>query len=289
MANQNLLNFRIAHHKALLWFVASIITLGSAVYQRVTGPTYPVRGKINIGTNTISFKLLRSEIVSKKAAIILDVPDTTISGYVQFRRYKSYDDWTIVPFQRLNHKLVAYLPHQPPAGKLLYFVWLENGNRKVSLTGKKPVILRYKGAVPAAILIPHVLLMFLAMLFSNRTALEALDTRGNPHKYILWTIGLFFIGGLILGSLVQKYAFGQFWTGIPLGYDLTDNKTLLVTLGWIWAWIKNRDRKNGRGWILLAAVLTLLVYLIPHSLLGSELDYTKLHPSPSDGSCYRMP
>ena len=280
MKNQKFLNLRVAHHRILLWLTAFIITISSAVYQRLTGPTYPVRGKVTVGANIISFKLLRSEIVGKDAPIILNVPDTTISGYVQFRRYKSWDNWTKTSLKRGGDELVAYLPHQSPAGKLSYFIYLKNSSQKVSLTGDEPVILRYKGAVPTAILIPHVLLAFLAMLFSNRTALEALDAKGNAHKYMLWTIGLFFIGGLILGPLVQKYAFGEFWTGIPFGHDLTDNKALLAMLGWIWAWTKNRNGKNGRGWILLAAVLMFIVYLIPHSFLGSELDYTKVSQSP---------
>lgn len=280
MTNRKFLDLRIAHQRILLWLIAFIITISSAVYQRLTGPTYPVRGKATIESNIVSFKLLCTETVSKDAPVILNVPDSTIGGYIQFRRYKSYDDWTKILFQRVNDKLVAYLPHQPPAGKLMYFVYLEKGNQKVSLTGDEPIILRYKGAVPAAVLIPHVLLMFLAMVFSNRTALEALDAKGNAYKYMLWTMGLFFIGGFILGPLIQKYAFGELWTGIPFGYDLTDNKTLVAMLGWIWAWMKNRKGKDGRGWIILAAVLMLVVYLIPHSALGSELDYTKLSQLP---------
>ena len=75
---------------------------------------------------------------------------------------------------------------------------------------------------------------------------------------------------------MQKYAFGAYWTGFPLGTDLTDNKTLIAMVGWGVAWFMNRKGREGRGWIVLAAVLMLAIYLIPHSVLGSELDYTKL-------------
>ncbi len=279
MTNTKSINLRIAHHKIILWLLALIVTIASALYQRMTGPTYPLKGKGLIGNETISFKLLRSETVDKDVPVNIKVPDTTTGGYVQYKRYKSNDNWTKVPLQREGNKLVAYLPQQPPAGKLIYYVYLENDSQKVSLTKNKPVILRYKGSVPAAILIPHVLFVFIAMLLSNRTALEALDARGNAYKYMLWTIGLFFIGGLILGPLVQKYAFGALWTGVPFGIDLTDNKTLIAMLGWIWAWFKNRKGRDGRGWIIFAAILMLVVYLIPHSLLGSEIDYTKIPES----------
>ena len=157
----------------------------------------------------------------------------------------------------------------------MYYVFLEIGGDKISLTGNEPVIARYKGVVPHFILLPHILMMFLAMLFSTYTALEAFDRQGKTYKYMLWTMGFFLIGGFIFGPLVQKYAFGELWTGVPFGYDLTDNKTLIAMLGWIFAWTKNRRSKEGRGWIVFAGVLMLAVYLIPHSILGSELDYTK--------------
>ncbi|MEI6614889.1 MAG: hypothetical protein WCL37_08320, partial [Chrysiogenales bacterium] len=79
-----------------------------------------------------------------------------------------------------------------------------------------------------------------------------------------------FAGGLILGPLVQKYAFGAFWTGFPLGHDLTDSKTLLAVMVWLGAFFL---RKKSRWWTLLATVLMIVIYLIPHSLLGSELNY----------------
>lgn len=275
-----MINVTIARHKALLWIVAIIITISSAVYQRLTGPTHPKRGKVYFQEHTISFRFLRTETVNKNTLINLTVPDTTIAGYVKFRRYKSYDKWIESPLQREGDRLTAQLPHQPPAGKLIYFVYLTKNNHSVSLTGDDPIILRYKGAVPAFILVAHVLIIFFAMLFSTRTGLEALDANGKAKKYMLWTLGLFFIGGFILGPLMQKYAFGSFWTGFPFGIDLTDNKTLIAMLGWLWAWFKNRRGKEGRGWIIFAAVLMLVVFLIPHSVLGSEIDYTRLPESP---------
>ncbi len=276
MSRKNFLDLRIAQHKALLWIIAIIITIASAIYQRLTGPTYPLRGKVEIENTTVSFKLPRSATTDKDAAISIYIPNPKITGYIRYRRYKSLDTWMVLPLKRQNEKLAAFLPKQPAAGKLMYYVYLKKGKRSVSLSGNEPVIIRFKGNVPAWILIPHVVMMFLAMLYSNRSALEALDSQGNSKKYMQWTIILFFIGGLILGPIVQKFAFGAFWTGVPYGYDLTDNKTLLAALGWIWAWINNRKGRDGRLWILFAAILMLMIYLIPHSVLGSELDYTKL-------------
>jgi hypothetical protein len=116
------------------------------------------------------------------------------------------------------------------------------------------------------------------MLFSTRAGLAALDRKSNPRKLALWAAALLFIGGFILGPLVQHFGFGPYWTGFPLGFDLTDNKTFIAMIGWIIALIAGRKGKPARGWVLAAALLLLVVYSIPHSLLGSELDYSKLSP-----------
>ncbi len=278
MGIQNLFNWKIAHHKWLLWIIAFIITISSAIYQRMTGPTYTARGHVIIDNTEISYRLLRTGSVEENAPVKLQVPDTSITGYFKYKRFKSYDEWTLSPLSREGSRLVGYLPRLPAAGKVVYYVYLKKGEQKISLTGDEPVILRYKGDVPTALLLPHVIIMFLAMLFSNRTALEALDKNGHPKKVMFWTIGLFFAGGFILGPAVQKYAFDALWTGIPFGWDLTDNKTLIAMLGWLWAWFLNRREESHRGWIIFAAVLMLAVYLIPHSVLGSEIDFKELAP-----------
>jgi hypothetical protein len=81
------------------------------------------------------------------------------------------------------------------------------------------------------------------------------------------------VGGFVLGPLVQKLAFGTWWAGVPLGWDLTDNKTLIAMVIWIAALAAGRKGRGARGWILAASVLMLVVFLIPHSLMGSELKY----------------
>ncbi|UCE41727.1 MAG: hypothetical protein JSV17_01665 [Candidatus Aminicenantes bacterium] len=262
--------------KVVLWIVAFLITASTAVYQRMTGPTYPIGGKTKIGNNEIRFELLRTYETGKDCPIQIEVQSPEISGTLLYKRHKTTDPWSNIPMKGQESSLVGYLPHQPPAGKLQYKVVLLYQGEETSLTGEKPVIIRFKGAVPRWVLIPHVIIMFLAMLFSTRAGIEALRPKSNPRKLALWTTGLIFVGGFILGPLMQKFAFGDLWTGFPFGYDLTDNKTLIAFIGWIIALIAGRKGKPARGWVLAAAILLLIVYLIPHSVLGSELDYSEM-------------
>ncbi|MGB9005504.1 MAG: hypothetical protein WCB96_07265 [Candidatus Aminicenantales bacterium] len=270
--------------KALLWVLAVLLTLASAVYQRMTGPTNPLRGKVTLCGKEISFRLERSAENKDIYKVKVRAPEPVI-GFVEFMRFKQGDEWKPekgIPMIREGETLVAPLAwppsdSRPPlAGKIAHAVFLTCGRETVSLTGARPTIIRFKGSVPDCILIPHILVMFLAMLTAVRGGLEALSRQGRTRIYALWTVVLLFIGGFILGPLVQRMSFGQWWTGIPFGFDLTDNKTLIAFIGWLAALLAGRKGRNARWWVLAAAVLMLIVYLIPHSLLGSELDYSKV-------------
>jgi hypothetical protein len=47
-------------------------------------------------------------------------------------------------------------------------------------------------------------------------------------------------------------------------------------VGWLIALFLMRKGRPGRAGVVAAAVLLMVVYSIPHSVLGSELDYSKL-------------
>ena len=261
--------------KATFWFLAVVITLGSAVYQRMTGPTYPLRGKAVVAGTEVKFKLPRSAETVRDAEVRLPAP-APLQGYLEYKRFKTEDAWTRVVLAREGGDLVGLLPKQPAAGKLLYTINLTGGYVTTPVAGEDPVVIRFKNPVPAWIIIPHVLVMFAGMLLSTAAGLAALDKKRNPRRFVLWAVALLFVGGFILGPLVQKFAFGVAWAGFPVGFDLTDNKTLIALLFWIAALIAGRKGKPARPFVLAASLVTLLIFLIPHSLLGSELDYSKM-------------
>ncbi len=261
--------------KFLFWFLAVVITLASAVYQRMTGPTYPARAKATVEGQTYRVRLLRSAESTADAAIELKLP-APAEGYLEYTRYKSDDPWVREPLVRQGDKLVGSLPKQPAAGKLAYKVHLTTGGTDTVVGGAEPVVIRFKDPVPLPVLIVHVVVMFCGMLFATAAGLAALDKKKNPRHFVLWAAGLVFLGGFILGPLVQKYAFGIFWSGFPVGTDLTDNKTVIMFLFWIVALVAGRKGRPARLAVLAASVVTLVIYLIPHSLFGSELKYGKI-------------
>ena len=78
---------------------------------------------------------------------------------------------------------------------------------------------------------------------------------------------------VLVPHFVQNFAFGEYWTGIPFGTDLTDNKTLIAFVSWLIALLALLKTKQPTPWIVAAAIVTLVIFLIPHSVFGSELKY----------------
>jgi ABC-type Co2+ transport system permease subunit len=115
--------------------------------------------------------------------------------------------------------------------------------------------------------------MFAAMLLSLRAGLEALVKGNNTYRLALLSTILLTIGGLVFGPLVQKFAFGQFWTGWPIGNDLTDNKTIAAIIFWLIATLQLKKDSSNRLWPILASIFTFFIFFIPHSLWGSQFDY----------------
>jgi len=258
--------------KVVLWSLAIVITLSAAYYQRKTGPTYPKQINVTLGGKAYIFHLLRSHGGSDDMPVTLIIPDNRVTGYVVYKRFPTAEPWDTTPMTRQGDTLSALLPHQPPAGKLAYRILLKTPNEDIAIPAGDPVVARFKGSVPAGILIPHILFMFTAMLLSTLAGLMAIWKIGAYKKYAWTTLILLLIGGGILGPLVQLHAFGAYWTGIPFGWDLTDNKTLIAIVFWLFACLS--IRKKDRYWtVVLAAIVLILVYSVPHSMFGSQYDY----------------
>ena len=261
--------------KYLFWTVAVVITIAAAYYQRVSGPTYPMRVKADVAGSEVRLKLPRSAETTADLEVVLPLP-APAEGYLEYKRFKTDEPWNKVPLVRRDGDLVGSLPKQPSAGKLAYRVFLLSGGQPISVTGEKQVVVRFKDPVPLGLLITHVLVMFAGMLAATAAGLAALDKNRNPRRFVLAALALLFVGGFVLGPLVQKAAFGVYWSGFPKGFDLTDNKTLISFLFWIVAAAAGRKGKGARPLVILASLVTLLIFLIPHSLFGSELKYSKM-------------
>ncbi|MCK5067166.1 MAG: hypothetical protein KAR16_07000 [Bacteroidales bacterium] len=257
--------------KVLFWVLAVIISMAAMFYQRMTGPTYPKKYEISYQNEEYSFTLPRSNNGRPgDYPVEIQLPDA-FSANLVWRLFPTDNSWDTLEMERQGDLLSTSLSHQPPAGKIEYHLELMADDKPIDLLEDENVVIRFRGDVPAWALIPHVLMMILTVIWSMATILFALANMPEYKRYTGITIILLLIGGFILGPIVQKYSFGQLWTGWPLGEDLTDNKVLFALIAFLVAWFL-RKKSYGRWLSIGAALVMLAVYLIPHSMNGSELD-----------------
>lgn len=267
--------------KIVIWILAILLMAASVVYQRLTGPTHPKRGSFEYDGQVFDYRLVRSSVTTTHAQVEVPDPGGEAVATVHWRRYPTEEAYSQIPMQSEDGVFVADLPKQPAAGKLEYSVTVDLGEVRRHIPSDEEgdtVVLRYKDPVPTAVLAPHVIMMFFAVLFGIRTGLAALFTPSGMRWSAWTTLAGMTLGGMILGPIVQKHAFGAYWTGWPFGGDLTDNKVLIMWIVWILActtigFKPTRKEWVGRGLVVVAAIVMTVVYLIPHSMRGSELNY----------------
>jgi hypothetical protein len=268
-----------------LWLAAFVVTVLLAVFQRMTGPSHPLRGTAHVGAaESIRFRLPRSNEGRDQLRIRIPAPAEHGGATLEWRRWPTDDAFHSQVMNQEGDRLEASILRQPTAGKVEYRIVLEAGGRGISIPEDETVVARFRDSVPAPVLIPHILTMFLSMLVSTRALFEVLRPGMPPARgLVLTAMALLVCGGLILGPLVQKYAFGAYWTGWPFGHDLTDNKTLVAFLAWLPATILAWKRARTRVAVTLGWIVMMGVFLIPHSMRGSQLDWSTVeHDSRSE-------
>ncbi len=178
-----------------------------------------------------------------------------------------------------------------------YFEIADSLGRPIAAFTEKPgtpFVFKYIGAVPHAVLVGHILLIFATFFFVSLAAVNSLSVisgRSDARpmaKFFLWAALCALVGGYPFGFAMNWYAFNGFWEGVPFGTDATDNKTqllfvylLFVVFSSLYSLTQNpkvRDvySRKTLGWIgLLAFVIMLVIFLIPHSIqFSATLTYS---------------
>ncbi len=146
-------------------------------------------------------------------------------------------------------------------------------------------LIKYKGEVSVTVLVLHILCMFTAFFFIVEAIIGAsmmLVSREDREFTVAqtrWVLLFTFLGGVPLGFALNWQRFGVLWEAFPFGTDVTDNKTQLIIIFWIIiaaiSWKSFACRRTGRDAVgpgafatavILASVLSLFLYLVPHSL-----------------------
>lgn len=147
-----------------------------------------------------------------------------------------------------------------------------------------PFMFRYIGAVPPAITLTHIVLIFATVFFIALGTIQAVGLIGGKTdvrplaKYSLLAALFAFLGGYPFGIPMNWYAFGGTWEGVPFGSDATDNKTQLLFVYLLFMTLATLGSLRGKpkrdifasktlGWFGVGSFgVMLFIYLIPHSI-----------------------
>ena len=257
--------------KILLIILAVLITVSAAIYQKKTGPTYKKTFTFEYEDMDYELILPRSHAGKSDCTFDFVVENNKFDAKVYYKKFPTKDEFLQENLEKKGDTLRAVLPQQPYAGKLAYYVEICKDSDIIYSTEQKTLQIRFRGEVPAWAMLPHIIFIFLGMLFANISGLFAIFN--IPFKkQVIYTFFLLLLGGMVFGPIVQNFAFGEYWAGIPNGWDLTDNKMLLGFTAWTIALIGNL-KKPRKAWVIIAAVVILVIFSIPHSFYGSEYNH----------------
>ena len=108
-----------------IWLLTFLVTVGFLVWQKMSGPTYPSRGSVDVGTGEFPVELLRTHSINGDLPVTVvtaapGAPDPGVAGTVVWRRFPTDEPWQRLPMRYEQGALRAELPRQPMAGKLEY-------------------------------------------------------------------------------------------------------------------------------------------------------------------------
>jgi hypothetical protein len=235
---------------------------------------------------------------------------------------QSYDSVYLTPSGEPN-EYTGTIPGQQTGTKVYYYISVTDKNNHISQEPKYApydvndfTIISSKGEANTGLLITHVIFIVGAIFFVIAAGLYAfryLQKNIGFNKTIQYagiSTGMIFIGGFPLGFIIAYQVFGTPWTGIPFGWDITDNKTLVIFLYWVislflvrgtimtqfskgrgkrclFRWLINLTNKSAlkpdkkrhdnishqmfAKLVIIGVILTIALYLVPHSIMISPL------------------
>jgi hypothetical protein len=244
--------------------------------------------------------LIEHQTVAKQVGDEIPVISAKVEGASEVNLFykigKDVDYQTVKMDQKPEggNIFIASLPLQPKATKAWYFLEAvsqrEEGDVKLTLPEKgsgdfAPLLLKYEGEVPPMIIFLHIVCVFGAIFFSGLALLSAVDIKRGKEtlkkavKFPLATFVLLFLGFVPFGIAMNYFAFGATWEAFPFGWDVTDNKSQILLLVWLFTLFLAKGTLLGKGesrnlvsdrgfatWVMISFIVGVLIFGVPHSL-----------------------
>ena len=126
------------------WVLAFVLVLFTASWQRRTGPSYPLRGSVELASGeSVDYRLVRNENTDTDAVVSFPHAPSVESVDLHYRRHGTGEAFAVIPMERGDEGWTGALPRQPAAGKLDYFLVVDGENR-VPVGDPGHAVIRYK-------------------------------------------------------------------------------------------------------------------------------------------------
>jgi hypothetical protein len=269
-----------------------LITLLLFVVARRMSMNRPLEVSWTYDDSRISHMTVFEQVGPGQPEIILHVkPPTEIDALVLYRTPGEEEFKPAVMSEISKGVWSARLPAGDKGDRLEYGFRIpqtnvhEEGGSSTVTSETGYYLIKYKGEVSGTVLVLHILCMFAAFFFIVEAILGAFTMlfMGEEREFTIaqtrWVLLFSFLGGVPLGFVLNGQRFGPIWEAFPFGTDITDNKTQLIIIFWIiiaaMSWKSFACRRTGRDAagsgvfataVIIASVLSLVLYLVPHSL-----------------------
>jgi len=262
--------------------IALILTIVLLGIAKRTSTRHSEELSIQIGDITVVHHTV-TEDFGDGPVLDINVPYIEGLSAVAFYSKEIGGPYTVDTLVQTADGFTGVLPVLPKGQKWFYHIdMIKDGASAGRFPAEGDQFIKFKAHVPPYIIIPHIICMFATIFFGLMTVFTAFDIKKGVEnlaksvRYALWTVIAVFIGGFPLGYWVAYVAFGQGWSGIPIGWDITDNKTVIIFLLWLITLILARDGLKGRKMaisnrtyqILTVAslVISVILFMVPHSI-----------------------
>lgn len=213
--------------------------------------------------------------------------DNPVKKVEIFYKEKKDQEFLRSEFTRLKDTSIYndFVPGLPKGKRYFYYISIEAGNGDVmvvpptALDKEKPAYyyVTYEAHTDRLWLILHIVLAIGAVIYwihtffysicYLRTGQDIYFRKGYSSAF--WGNVAFFIFAIPLGCVIAWQTFGTPWTGVPIGWDITDNKSLITLVFYSVALAGAKaGRFTPRTFSILGIIgliLTIIVYNIPHS------------------------
>jgi hypothetical protein len=250
------------------WALALVLALGGLLAQRLLSSELPLSLLVEHEGRQVTTELDRNHLGPGGQRLSVQGVDSAWTGELIWRPAGGEGEFVRTPLRSLGSLMTGEIPAQERGTRVEYRLEIATERGALRLPEHGTVFTRFRGAAPLWVSLSHVILLSLGLLFALRAGLEALALGERALLFAGASLLSFLGGGLILGPLMKHHAYGFLWAGPPRGLDSTDTKTLVVVFAWLLPLLLRARGRRARGWIILAALLSLAAFLIPHSTFG---------------------